>query len=228
MEKLVYLSFKTDEDSIETFRAKLVEEVCPRLLELGARWLSLNVADLAVQIAGSPLVMGEGKNLSASISFWLRSLDQRTPLENALRQISSKLWGYLVTESVPLEYADRNWSDGTKSPGVTLVTAFAKPARLSDEQFFGYWHGSHTPLSFELHPLWRYVRNSVARPLTADAPAYRAIVEERFRELDDVLDLNRFFRGAAENMRRAMEDVDRFLDREDVNCTLMSEYIIKS
>jgi hypothetical protein len=228
MEKLVYLCWKKNGSSIESFRELLLEEARPSFLAQGARSLTFNVADLGSSVAGSPLVMGEGKTLSASVSFWLDSLDQRKPFEALLQKFSAQLWGYLVTESIPRQYPDRNWPDGAKSPGVTLVTTFPKPAHLSDEQFFAFWHDSHTPLSFELHPLWRYIRNAVARPLTPQAPPYRAIVEERFRELEDVLDLRRFFRGAAENMQRALDDVDRFLDRSQVNCSLMSEYIASS
>jgi hypothetical protein len=106
--------------------------------------------------------------------------------------------------------------------------AFPKPDRLTDEQFYGHWHGSHTPLSFEIHPLWRYIRNSVARSLTPGAAPYRGIVEERFREIEDALDMERLFRGAAANMKRGMKDVDQFLDRDHIASTLMNEYIVKS
>ena len=228
MEKLVYLCWKRQGDSIAPFRDRLLNETSPRLLGGGALSLTINVADLGDRITDSPLVIGEGRTLSASISFWLDSIDGRGPLEQALLSSCEKLHGYLVTESVPMQYTDRNWPDGAKSPGVTLFTAFPKPDRLTDEQFFGHWHGSHTPLSFEIHPLWRYIRNAVARPLTAGAPLYRGIVEERFRVIEDALDMERLFRGKAANMKRGMKDVDQFLDRERIDSTLMNEYIVKS
>jgi hypothetical protein len=228
MEKLVYLVHERDSAALERASGELLERVCPRLLERGVRSLTVNIADLGTRTKKSPLLMGHGKTLCASVSVWLDSLDQRAALEELLQPVGSALWGYLVTESVPIEYPDRDWADGTKSPGVTLVTAFPKPARLSDEEFFSHWHGVHTPLSFEIHPFWRYVRNAVARRVTADGPAYRGIVEERVRDIEDVLDIMRLFRGSSENMRRGMEDVSRFLDQADISCTLMSEYIFKS
>lgn len=228
MEKLVYLLHKREADSIESVRGQLLEEICPRLIEHGARGLSLNIADLGDQAKQSPLILGEGRTLSACVSLWLDSLDRRGPVETLLGGLGGRLWGYLVTESVPLEYPDRNWPDGKKSPGATLVTAFPKPERLSDEAFFEHWHGSHTPLSLEIHPFWRYVRNAVARRVTAEGPPYRGIVEERVRDIQDLIDITRLFRGKVENMERGLEDVNRFIDQADISCSLMSEYILAS
>ncbi len=93
MEKLVYIAWKRNGDAIEDFRKQLVDELGPRLPGLGARKLTINVADL----------------------------------EEALRSITSRLTGYLVTESVPLACPDRDWPDGERSPGLTHFTAFPKP-----------------------------------------------------------------------------------------------------
>ena len=80
-----------------------------------------------------------------------------------------------------------------RSPGVSLVTAFPKPKHLDDETFYARWHGSHTPMSLEIHPLTRYVRNSVARCLTPGAPPYRAIVSESVESLEVAADPERFY-----------------------------------
>ena len=228
MEKIVYLCWKKSGDSIEPFRAALLDGACRHLLDGGVRSLTVNVADLGERVMDSPLVIGEGRTLSASVSCWVDSIDERGFIDAALRPLCERFFGYLVTESVPLCYPDRTWPDGVQSPGVTLFTAFPKPDRLTDEQFFAHWHGSHTPLSLEIHPLWRYIRNAVARPLGEGAPPYRGIVEERFRELDDALDMDRLFRGKAANMKRGMKDVAQFLEPDRIVSTLMSEYIVKS
>ncbi len=229
MEKLVYLLWKREADPIDAFRARLVEHVAPGLLSAGALSFVANVADLHGQLgANSPLVAGEGRSLSACVSVWVRSQDARKPLEATLSGVATRVQGFLVTESVPLRCPDRSWADGERSPGVTLWTAFPKPERVSDEAFFAHWYGSHTPLSFEVHPLWQYVRNAVARPLTPGAPPYRAIVEERFRSLDEILDLKRFFGGDLANIKRVMDDLAAFTDMASMNTTPMSEYIVTS
>ena len=228
MEKLVYLAWKRDPASIESFRAQLLGVVAPRLLGAGAMRLIANVSDLRTEVgAGSGQYRGDGKTVSACISLWLDSLDVRAPIEAALADVAARLDGYLVTESMPLRCTDRDWPDGTRSPGVTLWTAFPKPAGLSDDAFFERWHGHHTPLSFEIHPLWEYTRNAVARVLTPGAPPYRAIVEERFRTLEDLTDPNRFF-GTPENIQRVVADIATFIDFETISTAPMSEWIIKT
>ena len=229
MEKLVYLLWKRDADATSDFRARLLEDVAPKLVADGALALVANVADLRDQLPEkSPLLVGEGRSISACVSVWVESQDRRVALEPTLGGVAARLHGYLVTESVPLRCPDRTWADGERSPGVTLWTAFPKPERLSDEAFFAHWYGSHTPLSFEVHPLWEYVRNAVARPLSPGAVPYRAIVEERFRSLDEVLDMKRFFGGDLANIKRVMDDLAAFTDMATMNTTPMSEYIVKS
>jgi hypothetical protein len=229
VEKLVYLVTRRDGEPIERFRDALLARAAPRILADGALALTANVADLLERVGEkSPFVRGVGRTLSASVSLWLESLDARPPIEAALGEISGAVEGYLVTESVPLCCAERDWKDGERSPGVTLWTAFPKPARLSDEAFFAHWHGSHTPLSFEIHPLWQYVRNSVARPLTAKAQPYRGIVEERFRALEELFDLKHFFGGDLANVKRAMDDLAAFTDMDTMNTAPMSEWIVRS
>ena len=67
------------------------------------------------------------------------------------------------------------------------MTTFDKPASLDDETFYARWHGSHTPLSLEIHPLTLYVRNSVVRALTPGARPRRAIGNEAVGSLSTAL-----------------------------------------
>jgi len=227
MEKLVYLIWKRDGEAIGSFRDRLVGDVGPSLIDSGALALTVNASDLREQVgSGTSLYLGDGKTIGACVSLWLDSLDQRAPLEAALGAISARLDGYLVTESMPLRCPDRDWPDGSRSPGVTLWTAFPKPDRVSDEQFYARWHGSHTPLSFEIHPLWEYTRNAVARPITPGAPPHRAIVEERFRTLEELVDPMKFF-GSTDNIQRVLTDIATFSDLESMNTAPMSEWILK-
>jgi hypothetical protein len=228
VEKIVYLVWKPEARDIEAFRDALLGPVAEELLGSGARALKVSVADLAREIPKPPLLMGEGKTLSASVDVWLDCIDDRHPIEAALRKRASRVDGYLVTESVPQRCADRDWPDGKRSPGVTHFTWFPKPARLSDEEFFHAWHEVHTPFSFELHPLrWEYVRNAVARTLTPGSPPIRAIVGERFRTLEDYTDPRRLY-GSREALRRVMAETASFADVEDMHSTPLSEFIVCS
>jgi hypothetical protein len=142
--------------------------------------------------------------------------------------------GYLVTESVPLAYDRRTWPDGERSPGVKQVTMFDKRSDIDDAQFFARWHGSHTPLTFEVHPVCLYVRHAVARAVTDGAPRWRGIVEEGLREVEDLTDPMRYFSAGGSpdalehNVKRVMEDVSTFLDLGSVESYPTAEHILRS
>lgn len=227
MEKLVYLLWKRDGEAPEALRERLLGESAARIVAAGVHSLNLSIADLAGPLGGRGLVMGDGPKLAAVASLWLDCCDDRSPIEEILA-VHGRCDGYLVTESVPQACEDRDWPDGERSPGLSHFTWFPKPEALSDEQFFRAWHGEHTPLSFELHPLrWEYVRNSVARAVTSDAPPVKAIVVERFREHEDYLDPSRLY-GSREVVDRMMAELPNFADVRQMHSVPLSEYIVRS
>ena len=195
--------------------------------------MTVNVVDSDVDMSA---VVGTsaGDRVGATVGLWLDSLDDRGPYEAVLGGTAKKKAGYLVTESVPLAYDRRTWPDGERSPGVKQITMFDKRSDIDDAQFFARWHGSHTPLTFEVHPVCLYVRHAVARAVTDDAPRWRGIVEEGLREVDDLTDPMRYFNagGSREvlehNVKRVMEDVSTFLDLESVESYPTAEYILRS
>lgn len=228
LEKLIYLSWKGDELAIGAYREHLLAEVAPRILSAGALALNVSVADTQQAIPRPPLLMGEGATLSAAVGVWMRSLDDRGPVEAALREQATRLDGYLVTESVPQPCTDRDWPDGCESPGVTHFSWFPKPERLTDDAFYHGWQEVHTPASAELHPLrWEYVRNAVARVLTPNSPPIRAIVAERFRRLEDYADPSRLY-GSPEVLERTLDELPLYAEMESMHSTPLSEVIVKS
>ncbi|MAG33674.1 MAG: hypothetical protein CL908_22580 [Deltaproteobacteria bacterium] len=226
MEKLVYLLRRPGDHSPEDFHNELLQGTATHLLENGARGLSINVADIAALPEGIHMSDPHAR-LGACVSIWLDSLDARGPMEAQLAALSANPAGYLVTESLARDYARRDWPDGARSPGVTLVAAFPKARDIDAATFFSEWQERHTPLSLSMHPLTRYVRNSVARVLTPDAPPYWGLVEERVANLQDLTDPERFF-GSLENQERASEHLQRFTDLDAMHTALMSEYIFRS
>ena len=212
----------------------LLSEAAPQLLDLAVSGLTIDTLDPSVDISRSAASTADPE-FAGLVSLWLDSIDDRAPVLEALLVESARIDGYLVTESMPLRYPDRDWPDGETTPGPVLLTLFTQPEGLSDEDFFAFWHGSHTPLSFQIHPLWRYERNVVTRRLTLGAPPWRGIVKESFRRLDDLTDPMRLFSGDGdpermkENARRSMEDGARFLDFEGgVQTYALTERILRS
>jgi hypothetical protein len=167
---------------------------------------------VAADVAPRTLLMGRGDELAALVEVWLDSLDERGPVEAALGRAD----GYLVTESVP-QHEPMPAPVGERSPGITHLTWFPKPHRLTDEEFYRGWHEVHTPSSFALHPRRDgYVRDAVARAVTPGAPPVRAIVSEHFPEVEDYTDPARLF-GTPEALRVTMEELPLYGDQADMS-----------
>ncbi len=223
MEKLIYLLWSPADREPDATRKQLLEEVAPRLLSLGVRGLSMNIDDPdAAAQAPVPPPVGEPQ-VAATVSLWLDCLDARAPHETVLRTASADLAGYLVTESLYTDYGDnefakpRDWPDGQRSPGVTLLTLMERPERLSHQDWIAHWHGVQSPVSAAIQPRTRYVRNAVCRPLTPGAPPYEGIVEECWPSIRHLEDPMLFYcaNGSRdtlkENINKMMESVTAFL-----------------
>lgn len=211
MEKLDYLVWGPVD------RAALVEALSP-----------LDVVGLTVQVAADvaspPLLMGRGPELGALVQVWLGSYQARGVVESAL---PARVDGYLVTESEVQPLTGRDWPDGEQSPGLSHVSWFPKPSRLTEDEFLIGWHEVHSPHSAALHPLrWTYVRDTVVRTLTPGSPPVRAIVVERFREDRDYLDPARLF-GPADALEQNLRDLPGYADLDDLSCRPMHEVVVR-
>lgn len=225
MEKLVYV-LKTDQAlTVESLRECLLGEIVTGLRSLGGRRMTINVADLNEQIeSDSPSrLIGSWRDISAVVSLWLDSVDDRKPVESLLDKVAESLHGYLVTESVPQGF-EPEWEGGSRRPGVTQFGMNDKPGNVPLEEFYHNWQVTHSQQSFDLHPRrWSYVRNAVARPLTPGAPTYMAIVSEHFRTLEDFVDDERYF-GSEEAVNIMIGHLPGFCDLDSMVSLAMSEY----
>ena len=249
MEKLVYLLWGDvgpgldagDEGSAgDELRTHLLGEIAPRLLESGAHWLTVGVHDSPAAAAPSPAPPpgGEAPHI-AEVSVWLDSYEHRGEAERALSEVGQPMAGYLVTESLVDDYGTtpharrRDWPDGERSPGLLTVALIHRPAGLDYQEWIRRWHGTQSPLSGELQPRTRYVRNEVVRPLTDDAPAIDGIVEEGWPSAAHVSDPKLFFNATTDeelavNVTRMMESVSACLDLDRLRSSTMSEFLIRS
>jgi uncharacterized protein (TIGR02118 family) len=117
---------------------------------------------------------------------------------------------YLVEEHVRIEY-DRDWPDGTVSPGVRRMSFVRAAPGLTRAEMARHWGEVHWPIAQVHHPaLWRYVQNVVVEPLTAAAPEVDGIAELHFRSISD---LRERFYDSDEGLQIVAADVRQFLDR---------------
>lgn len=228
MEKMIYLLKRRADVESGDFKAALLGPVIEELRERGAGNITVNLAELndVLKEQAPGRLMGPWRDVSAVVSFWHENLDERAPIEACFEKISQSTFGYLVTESVVQPF-ERVWAEGERRPGVTQFGANGKPEGISDEAFYHNWQVLHSAQSFELHPLrWSYVRNAVARPLTPNAPAYRAIVSEHFHSLEDFTDDARYF-GSQEAVEEMMEHIPGFCDLGNMLSLGMTEYYFR-
>ncbi len=222
-------------------RGQLLDDVAPRLFAAGARALTVDVHDAAAAQAPPPMPTPESEEiLAAIVSVWIDAYDRRAPFEQALGALGHRVAGYLVVESVYDDYGTtqwsgpRDWPDGERSPGVLTVALIHRPPGLSYESWIEAWHGTQSPLSAELQPRTRYVRNEVVRPVTADAPEVHGIVEEAWASAEVVADPMLFFNSGGDpdvmgaNVQKMLESVNACLDLSRFRTSTMSEYLVRS
>ena len=239
MEKLIYLVWDRPSRGGADVRAQLIDDVGPRLLALGPHGLQIDVDDDEAAFSSMVPVPDDELPVRAAVSLWVDAHDYREPYEVILSEVGVRRAGYLVTESLYRDYGGnahagpRDWPAGQRSPGITTLTVFDKPASTSDEAFYGHWYGHQSPMSEWVQPRARYVRNAVTRALTPGAPSYRAIVEEAWPTIEHVSNLQAFF-GASnpdelgERIRIMLDSTKLLYNPDTMRNYTLSEYILKT
>jgi hypothetical protein len=239
MEKVIFLLWGDGAaESGDDLRDRLLGETAPRLVAAGARGIGINVHDAEAAAAPSPAPPPEDEDPHvAEVSVWLDSYERRGQVESALADLGHRMAAYLVVESLYDDYgttphaAPRDWEDGERSRGVLTVALIHRPAGLEYRQWITRWHGTQSPVSAELQPRTRYVRNEVVRSLTEGAPEIDGIVEEGWPSAGHVADPMLFFEATTQaeldaNVTRMMASVEACLDLARLRSATMSEYLV--
>jgi hypothetical protein len=236
----MYLVWTADPAPPDEIERLLLRELAPKLLALSPRGLTIDADDSGAQVPPPlPLPEDEGP-VRAVVSIWLDAYDHRAPYEELLRAHGSRIAGYLVNESMYTDYGGnrwsgpRSWPDGERSPGILTVTLMQQKRGTAYEEWMQFWHTRQSPMSEEIQPRARYVRNSVARAITPDAPPYLGIVEEAWPTIEDLTDPMRFYCGNGDpeqmqaNIQTMLTHVATLLDLDTTRVHTMSEWILKS
>lgn len=237
MEKVIYVLWGPKGRAKDANRDVLLRECAPALVERGARRLGMCIDDSLANVRSPAPKLDPRPRAAADVSIWLDTVDDRRAHEEVLRGAGFDLAGYLVTESLYTDYGGnrhgrpRDWPDGQRSPGVMAVTLMEKPRRMAYDAWIRHWHGTQSPVSEEMQPRARYVRNAVLRSLTPGAPPYLGIVEEAWPSFRHVTNPFLFY-GAKNvfelirNMRAMSKSVFGFLELRGIQTTTMSEYLL--
>jgi hypothetical protein len=230
MEKLVHLIRERPDREGADLREQLLGEVVPALAAAGADGVSVHVADDDLSIAG-PMPCPDGElPLRAAVSFWLPSHDRRGPAEDVLDGVGVRCDGYLVTESVWSDFGERrgsprDWPAGERSPGLVTLAVVHRNPLLDPRTFREFWYGHQSPMSEEVQPRLRYVRNTVAHPVTPGAPPVDGIVVESWPSEEVVSDIVAFHNGDLVNLTVMLDSVATVFDMGRLRSIAMSEFL---
>lgn len=229
MEKLVYVIRERASRDGAALREQLLGLV-PSLTAHGATGLAVHVADDEVGIAG-PMPCPDGElPVRAVVSLWLPAHDRRGPAEAELARVGERCDSYLVTEALWSDFgerrgAPRSWPPGERSPGVVTVALVHRNPLLDPRTFRERWYGYQSPMSEELQPRLRYVRNSVVHPVSAGAPPLDGVVVESWPSEEVVADIEAFHSGDLENLTVMLDSVTTTFDMSRLRSLAMSEYL---
>lgn len=202
------------------------DEVAPKLLSLGPEKLALTLTE-----APPPKLALFPFKASTVATFAIHDAqDEPSRFTEVLSANGDTVSGYEVEESFPVTY-DKSWADGEATPTPILLTVLHKKQGITFDEYIKRWHGGHTPLSLEIHPLWYYQRNVIREPITEGADACDGIVFEACPTKNDLLNPLRFFGGAfmmLPNMIRVANDIKGFLDMKKVETFYCTEYLLRS
>ena len=230
MEKLIYLIRERSSRDGADIKEQLLGEVVPALTGHGATGISVHMTDDDVAIAGPMPCTGAELPIRAVVSVWLASHDRHAPITDVLDGIGVRCDGYLVTESVWSDFgerrgAPRDWPAGTRSPGLVTVALVHRNPHLDARTFREFWYGHQSPMSEDVQPRLRYVRNTVAHPITSGAPHIDGIVVESWPSEEIVNDIEAFHNGDLENLTVMIDSVATVFDMDRLRSIAMSEYL---
>ena len=239
MNKLIYLLWPRRPMEPAERRTTLLDTCSPKLLESGARYLSMNIDDdFATTPSPTPTTKFTDPFV-AEVNIWVDDMQARGDLESILLDADFDVAGYRVREHIYTDYGGnkhgsaRNWPDGERSPAVVSVTPLERPRRIPKDKWMKHWFNRQGPMSEQMQPRARYVRNVVEEVLTPGATPYEGIVEESWPSKEHVTNPYVFY-GAKnrfeliKNMAIMGQSVAAFLPIWKITSVTTSEYFIRT
>ena len=231
MDKVIYVLWRHPAAELGSFCERVRTHLPGELAAAGARRVRVNVSDGDVSRAAGVRQAHLKPAPDAFVQVWLDNADipARRPIDNAVRACAVRTAGYLVEECIPKANTLHRPAPGGRTYGFAQVALLRRPAALPREQWLEIWQGSHTAVAIETQSTFEYVQNLVVRPLTPDAPALDAIVEECFPPAA-MTDYKAFFDAPGDeakfkaNLQRMLQSVARFIEPGQIDVLPTSQY----
>jgi hypothetical protein len=229
MEKLAYQLWKKDDDSLDTFKDVLLNNLKRDIAELVSA-LQINIADADVEPANNLAQSNYPPAPNAVIFVKVKSYFLADTLESFLEKITSKVHGFVVSESIILDNSEKS-PLGSRSEGFSQVVLLEKPETMSAFDWFDYWTNFHTKIAIQTQSNFIYIQNTVVRPLQKASPSFIAIIEECF-PLEAMTDPEVFYNAKnnpeqfAKHVQIMMESCEKFIDFKKIEVIPTSRYRI--
>ena len=227
MEKLAYQLWKKDDDSLETFKETLLNNLSQDIGQLASE-LQINIADADVAPANNLAQSNYPPAPNAVIFIKVKSYFSADTLEGYLEKITNKIYGFVVSESVILDNSEKS-PIGLRSEGFSQVVFLEKPATMSTFDWFDHWTNYHTEIAIQTQSNFIYVQNTVVRPLQKVSPSFIAIIEECF-PLEAMTDPEVFYNAKnnpeqfAKHAQIMMDSCEKFIDFKKIEVIPTSRY----
>jgi hypothetical protein len=229
MEKLAYQLWKKDDDSLETFKEALLNNLSKDIAQLVSA-LQINIADADVEPANNLAQSNYPPAPNAVLFIKVKSYFLADTLESYLEKITDKVRGFVISESIILDNSEKS-PLGSRSEGFSQVVFLEKPETMSAFDWFDHWINFHTKIAIQTQSNFIYVQNTVVRPLQKASPSFIAIIEECFPS-EAMTDQEVFYNAKnnpeqfAKHAQIMMESCEKFIDFKKIEVIPTSRYRI--
>jgi len=225
MEKVVCALWRAEGEEREAFNVRLRASLAPALMAGGASRVRINLRDATVDPASALVQQWQAPQQDAVAQFWLPSANAlfRGGVDAALSAHCARFAAWLVAESTVIANTAHPPEPGTRTWGWSQASFITFRADLGRAAALRHWHEHHTRIAIDTQANFEYVQNVIVCPLTDEAPAYDAFVEECF-PLAAMRDPAAFFAAEGDpgrfkaNVKAMMDSCHAFLDfaRNDI------------
>ncbi len=227
MEKLVYLLQEARDTAGAVLRKRMLA-VADEIAANGGTKIVVNVNDDDVSQGARVTIGSLDPPIRAMVSFWMTNSDDRAAAEQLIQNAAEQIAGYLVVESVPTVNTAHVTAPAERTPGVNMVTCINRKPDVPQDEFFRIWYTDHKLVAQQTQSTFGYIRNTVVRPLTENAPPRDGVVEEFF-PIEALSDQKIWYAAKSDeelqaNLGRMIGSVQRFLDLGPLESHPMSRY----
>jgi hypothetical protein len=182
MEKIIAALWAPDGETREAYGARILAALPDQLIAAGASKVRINIRDAAVSKGDGLVQTWQTPQQAAVVQFWLPSANARFrgPIDAILAEHSGRFALWLVAESTIIPNIAHPAQTGARTWGWSQASFITFRSDMTRMAAIAHWHSHHTRVAIETQANFEYVQNLIVRPLTADAPAYDAFVEECF------------------------------------------------